>query len=61
MPDPLATPVASVVGASAMLAYLFIPFKGGTKAPPYVIAATFGASLATVTYASYLYTRLSNK
>ena len=61
MPDPLATPVASVVGASAMLAYLFIPFKSGTKAPSHVIAATFGASLAAVASASYMYTRLSKK
>ena len=47
--------------SSAMLAYLFIPFKSGTKAPPHVIAATFGASLAAVASASYMYTRLSKK
>ena len=57
MRDPLSTPVVPVIGASAMLAYLFIPFDGGTKAPRPIIAATFGASVAFVTAASYLYSR----
>ena len=58
MCDPLRTPAAPVIGASAMLAYLFLPFKSGSKAPVHVIAATFGASLAVVTTSSLLYYRL---
>lgn len=60
MYDPLRTPVAPVIGASAMLAYLFVPFQSGSKAPVHVIAATFGASLTVVTTASLLYYRLCN-
>ena len=60
MYNPLSTPVAPVIGASAMLAYLFVPFKSGSKAPVHVIAATFGASLAVVTTSSLFYYRLCN-
>ena len=43
---------ASVIGASAIVAYLFVPFKSGTKPPTPVIAAHFAGALVAVSAVS---------
>ena len=52
------TPVPSTIGASAMLAYLFIPFDRGTKPPTAVVAGAFAMSLTAVAVATALYNRV---
>ena len=43
--------VTSVIGASAILAYLFLPFENGTKPPCSVVACYFVWALAAVSAA----------
>lgn len=45
---------ATVIGASAMVAYLFVPFKSGTKPPTPVLAAHFAAALVSVGASAWL-------
>jgi hypothetical protein len=50
--------VAPTIGASAILAYLFIPFTQGTKPPTAVVARVFATSLTTVVVSEAVYARL---
>jgi len=58
MADECAPPgarVATVIGASAILAYLFIPFQAGTKPQFKTILGHFLTALSTVLVCTFLF------
>ena len=47
--------VPTIIGASAILAYLFIPFQSGTKPAFRVVLAHFCTALTTVVVCTLLF------